>query len=64
MKAMAGALLERGHRAVSLWWSTGTRSPANSTKAWAAGPIAEKRASHVEVAYGWTDLRRLIASPL
>ena len=59
MKAMAGALLDRGHRAVSLW-VLAQNGPARGFYECLGGtPIAEKRANLIEVAYGWSDLRRL-----
>jgi hypothetical protein len=62
MKAMAGALLERGHRAVSLWVIDTNWVARRFYESLGGTPIAEKRAGLVEVAYGWTDLRRLLSS--
>ena len=62
MNAMAGALLNRGHRAVSLWVLDKNRVARRFYESLGGTPIAEKRASVVEVAYGWPDLRRLISS--
>ena len=62
MKAMAGALLERGHRAVSLWVLDKNRIARRFYESLGGTPIAEKHASLVEVAYGWTDLRQLLSS--
>ena len=59
MKAMAGALLDRGHRAVSLWVLAQNRPARDFYECLGGTPIAEKRASLIEVAYGWSDLRRL-----
>ena len=60
MKAMAAALIEHGHRAVSLWVLE-QNAPARRFYEHLGGTlIAEKRASLVEVAYGWTDLRPLL----
>jgi GNAT superfamily N-acetyltransferase len=58
MKAMAGALLERGHHAMSLWVLE-QNSPARRFYESLGGvPIAKKRAGLAEVAYGWSDLGR------
>ena len=62
MNAVAGALLNRGHRAASLWVLDKNRVARRVYESLGGTPIAEKRASVVEVAYGWPDLRRLISS--
>ena len=59
MRAMAGALIERGHRAMSLW-VLAENGPARRFYERLGGiAIAEKRAGLVEVAYGWSDLKLL-----
>jgi GNAT superfamily N-acetyltransferase len=61
MKAMAGALRERGHRAVSLWVLQ-QNGPARRFYEHLGGTlVAEKRGALPEVAYGWSDLRRLMS---
>ena len=62
MKAMAGALLQRGHHGVSLWVLAANRVAHRFYESLGGTPIAEKRAGLDEVAYGWTDLRRLLSS--
>jgi GNAT superfamily N-acetyltransferase len=62
MKAMATALIGRGHHAVSLWVLE-QNTPARRFYETIGGMlIAEKRAALVEVAYGWSDLQTLISS--
>lgn len=62
MKAMAAVLLERGHLGVSLW-VLAQNGPARRFYERLGGvPIAEKRDGLNEVAYGWSDLRRLLSS--
>jgi len=61
MRAMAGALFERGHRAMSLWVLE-ENGPARLFYERLGGmPVAEKRAGLAEVAYGWSDLRQLLS---
>lgn len=60
MKAMAGALLERGHRAMSLWVLDKNMAARQFYEALGGTPIAEKRIQFAEVAYGWSDLGRLL----
>jgi len=56
MSAMAGALVARGHRAVSLWVLK-QNAPAHRFYERLGGTfIIEKRADLIEVAYGWSDL--------
>src|SRR5262245_5216331 len=63
MNNMASALIERGHRAMSLWVLE-QNGPARRFYERLGGKlIAEKRAGLVEVAYGWSDLQTLMASP-
>jgi GNAT superfamily N-acetyltransferase len=57
MKAMGGALLERGHHAMSLWVLGKNRLARRFYERLGGTPIAEKRASLFEVAYGWADIR-------
>ena len=59
MKAMAGALLGRGHRAMSLWVLDRNMVARRFYESLGGTQIAEKRSSLAEVAYGWTDLQRL-----
>jgi ribosomal protein S18 acetylase RimI-like enzyme len=61
MKAMAGDLLERGHRGVSLWVLEQNGAARRFYERLGGMAIAEKRSGLVEVAYGWADLRRLAA---
>lgn len=61
MKAMAAALHRRGHHGLSLWVLE-QNGPARRFYERLGGTlIAEKRASLAEVAYGWSDLQRLLA---
>jgi GNAT superfamily N-acetyltransferase len=62
MKAMAGALLERDHRGVSLWVLDKNMVARQFYESLGGVLIAEKRGSPVEVAYGWADFRRLLSS--
>lgn len=59
MKAMAAALIDRGHRAMSLWVLEENGTARRFYERLGGTPIAEKRGGLVEVAYGWSDLRRL-----
>ena len=59
MVAMAGALLERGHRAVSLWVLEQNRAARRFYERLGGALIARKNASLAEVAYGWPDIRQL-----
>lgn len=59
MKAMAGALIERGHPAMSLWVLAENEAARRFYKRLGGTAIAEKRTGLVEVAYGWTDLELL-----
>ena len=61
MKAMAGALRLRGHRAISLW-ALQPNEPARRFYEHLGGtPVAEKGGNPPEVAYGWSDLERLLS---
>jgi len=60
MVAMASALLDRGHRAVSLWVLEQNRVARRFYESLGGTQIAEKHASLAEVAYGWPDIRRLL----
>jgi ribosomal protein S18 acetylase RimI-like enzyme len=62
MKAMASALTERGHRAVSLWVLEQNAAARRFYERIGGTPIAEKRARLAEVAYGWTNLGQLLRS--
>jgi GNAT superfamily N-acetyltransferase len=60
MKAMAGALLDRGHLTMSLWVVAENKAARRFYERLGGAAIAEKRGGVAEVAYGWTDLRGLI----
>ena len=60
MKAMASALLERGHRAMSLWVLEQNGAARRFYEGRGGTLAALKRARLVEVAYAWSDLRTLI----
>jgi GNAT superfamily N-acetyltransferase len=60
MRAMAGALLGRSHRALSLWVLEKNRDARRFYERLGGTPIAEKRSGPGEVAYGWTDLPLLL----
>lgn len=62
MKAMAGMLMERGHRAISLWVLEENGRARRFYEGLGGTAIANKRARLAEVAYGWTDLQ-LLQSP-
>ena len=62
MKAMAGMLMERGHRALSLWVLEENSRARRFYEGLGGTAIAKKRARLAEVAYGWTDLN-LLQSP-
>ena len=57
MRAMASALVDRGHEATSLWVLEQNKSARHFYESMGGKLIAEKRANFVEVAYGWRDLR-------
>jgi GNAT superfamily N-acetyltransferase len=59
MKAMAGALLERGHQGISLWVLEENHSARRFYERLGGTAVARKRAGLIEVAYGWPDLRQL-----
>jgi GNAT superfamily N-acetyltransferase len=61
MKTMAGALLDRGHQAMSLWVLERNRAARLFYERLGGSLIAEKHTSLAEVAYGWSDLRTLIS---
>jgi GNAT superfamily N-acetyltransferase len=61
MTAMATALLALGHRAMSLWVLEQNGPARRFYESLGGTLIAEKRAGLAEVAYGWSDLRNLIA---
>ena len=62
MKAMACALRERSHRALSLWVLDRNGHARRFYESLGGTLIAEKREGLGEVAYGWTDLSRLLFS--
>lgn len=57
LKAMAGALSDRGDEAMSLWVLEQNKPARRFYESIGGRLIAEKRASLAEVAYGWSDLR-------
>lgn len=61
MMAMAAALADTGHRAMSLWVLEENRSARRFYQGLGGTPIARKHGRLIEVAYGWTDLLRLCA---
>lgn len=63
MRAMAKALLDRGHRGMSLWVLEQNRAARQFYERLGGTAIAEKRAGLLEIAYGWADLRPLAAGP-
>jgi GNAT superfamily N-acetyltransferase len=56
MKAMASALLDRGHRAMSLWVLEQNMPARGFYERLGGIPIARKPNRVPEIAYGWTDL--------
>jgi GNAT superfamily N-acetyltransferase len=63
MRAMAEALLERGHQGMSLWVLEQNQAARQFYERLGGTAIAEKRTDLLEVAYGWADLRPLAAGP-
>ncbi len=61
LKAMAGALFERGHRGMSLWVLEQNAAARLFYERLGGTPVAEKRSGLIEVAYGWSDLRQLLS---
>jgi len=59
MRAMADALLNRGHRAMSLWVLEKNLRARRFYERIGGMPIARKPNRVPEIAYGWTDLRLL-----
>lgn len=59
MKAMAAALVESGHDAMSLWVLEQNIRARGFYERLGGTQIAKKRSGLAEVAYGWTSLRRL-----
>ena len=59
MKAMAGALFDRGHQAMSLWVLEQNRAARQFYEGLGGVAMAKKRAGLIEVAYGWPDLQLL-----
>ena len=64
MKAMAGMLMERGHRAMSLWVLEENRRARRFYDGLGGTVIARKHTRHAELAYGWTDLKLLRSASL
>jgi GNAT superfamily N-acetyltransferase len=60
MRAMAAALAQRGHRAMSLWVLERNGHARRFYERLGGSLIAGKQARFAEVAYGWNDLRTLI----
>ena len=63
MRAMAQALLERGHRGMSLWVLEQNQAARQFYRRLGGTAVAEKRGRFHEVAFGWADLRQLAAGP-
>ena len=61
MTAMAGALIERGHRGLSLWVLKENKAARAFYERLGGTLIAEKRTGLVEVAYGWNDVPQQLA---
>lgn len=61
MKAMAQALSERRHQAMSLWVLEQNLAARRFYETLGGTAIAEKHAGLIEVAYGWADLRQLLS---
>lgn len=59
MKAMAFALLNRGHHAMSLWVLEENSRARRFYENRGGKLVARKRGNPFEVAYGWSDLQRL-----
>jgi GNAT superfamily N-acetyltransferase len=59
MKAMAAALLDRGHAAMSLWVLEENGPARRFYERFGGVPIARKPNRVPEIAYAWTDLRLL-----
>ncbi len=59
MMAMADALADRGHRALSLWVLERNMAARRFYESLGGVLVAQKRGRIAELAYGWTDLRRL-----
>ena len=59
MTGMAGALFERGHRAMCLWVLEANSAARRFYERLGGTPIARKGGSLKEIAYAWSDLRRL-----
>jgi len=60
LKAMASALVDRGHRAVSLWVLEQNIAARRFYESMDGMLIAKKRSNLGEVAYGWSNPRALI----
>jgi ribosomal protein S18 acetylase RimI-like enzyme len=60
MKAMASALVEGGHRAMSLWVLEQNGAARRFYERLGGTLLAQKRARFAEVAYGWADLEELL----
>lgn len=60
MKAMAGALLEHGHHAMSLWVLEQNNHARHFYENLGGKLIAQKRNSLFELAYGWRDLQSFV----
>ena len=62
MKAMASALHTQGHRAMSLWVLEQNSRARSFYERRGGELIAQKKGNLFEVAYGWSDLQRLVES--
>jgi GNAT superfamily N-acetyltransferase len=60
MQAMASALLGRDHRAISLWVLEQNSAARRFYERIGGRPIAKKSGRLEEIAYGWSDLERLV----
>jgi GNAT superfamily N-acetyltransferase len=61
MKAMATALLDRGHRSMSLWVLEQNADARRFYERLGGKLVARKRGGLLEIAYGWSDLRQLLS---
>jgi GNAT superfamily N-acetyltransferase len=63
MKAMAGALVHRGHCAMSLWVLEQNSAARRFYERVGGTPIARKSRALAEIAYAWSDLEHLSRRP-
>jgi len=62
MMAMARELLERGHLGGSLWVLSENWVARRFYESLGGRLVAQKRSGLAEVAYGWSDLQRLLSN--